>query len=70
MAVYESTSYVGGVIYFDLTDYRSHYLVTSDSDKFRSRVHGVFDMYGKLKPYEKRLRALSSPTEVLQLEKN
>ncbi|WP_154647864.1 glycoside hydrolase family 2 protein [Pedobacter arcticus] len=68
MAVYESKSYVEGAIYFDLTDYRTHYPGTFDKDKFRRRVHGVFDMYGVAKPSAKILRELSSPIEVQRLE--
>lgn len=30
MAIYESKPYVEGAIYFDLTDYRTHYLGTSE----------------------------------------
>lgn len=68
MAVYESKPYVEGAIYFDLTDYRTHYPGTFDNDKFRRRVHGVFDMYGVAKPSAKTLRELSSPIEVQRLE--
>ena len=66
MAVYESKPYVEGAIYFDLTDYRTHYPGTSENNKFRRRVHGVYDMYGKPKPSMKVLRELSSPVEVQQ----
>lgn len=64
VSVYESKSYVEGAIYFDLTDYRTHYPGTSEDDKFRRRVHGVYDMYGYPKPSAKVLRELSSPVEV------
>ncbi len=64
MAIYESKPYVEGAIYFDLTDYRTHYPGTSENDKFRRRVHGVYDMYGNAKPSMKVLRELSSPLEV------
>ncbi|HMU47338.1 MAG TPA: glycoside hydrolase family 2 TIM barrel-domain containing protein [Chitinophagaceae bacterium] len=67
MAVYESKPYVEGAIYFDLTDYRTHYPGTSENNKFRRRVHGVYDMYGKPKPSMKVLRELSSPVEVQQV---
>jgi beta-galactosidase len=69
MAVYESKSYVEGAIYFDLTDYRTHYPGTSDNDKYRRRIHGVYDMYGVAKPSMKVLRELSSPVEVHSLQK-
>lgn len=64
MAVYESKPYVEGAIYFDLTDYRTHYPGTTEKGKFRRRIHGVYDMYGKPKPSMKVLRELSSPVEV------
>lgn len=67
MAVYESKPYVQGAIYFDLTDYRTHYPGTSDENKYRNRVHGIYDMYGHAKPSMKVLRELSSPVEVQQL---
>jgi beta-glucuronidase len=64
MAVYESKPYVEGAIYFDLTDYRTHYPGTSEKNKFRRRVHGIYDVYGDPKPSMKVLRELSSPVEV------
>jgi beta-galactosidase len=69
MAIYESKSYVEGAIYFDLTDYRTHYPGTSENNKFRRRIHGVYDMYGQPKPSMKVLRELSSPVEVQDLQK-
>ncbi|WP_242921189.1 glycoside hydrolase family 2 protein [Pontibacter liquoris] len=67
MAVYESKPYIEGAIYFDLTDYRTHYPGTSEKNKYRRRVHGIYDMYGKPKPSMKVLREMSSPVEVQQL---
>lgn len=64
MAIYESKPYVEGAIYFDLTDYRTHYPGTSENDKYRRRIHGIYDMYGIPKPSMKVLRELSSPVEV------
>lgn len=64
MAIYESKPYVEGAIYFDLTDYRTHYPGTSDKNKYRRRIHGVYDMYGQPKPSMKVLRELSSPVEI------
>jgi len=66
MAIYESKPYVEGAIYFDLTDYRTHYPGTSEKNKFRRRVHGIYDMYGNPKPSMNVLRELSSPVEVQQ----
>ncbi len=67
MAIYETKPYVEGAIYFDLTDYRTHYPGTLENDKFRRRIHGVYDMYGKPKPSMKVLREMSSPVEVQQM---
>ncbi|MBA4257800.1 MAG: beta-galactosidase [Chitinophaga sp.] len=64
MAIYESKPYVEGAIYFDLTDYRTHYPGTTDIGKFRRRIHGVYDMYGKPKPSMKVLREQSTPIEI------
>lgn len=69
MAIYESKSYVEGAIYFDLTDYRTHYPGTSENNKYRRRIHGIYDMYGKPKQSMKVLRELSSPVEVQGLQK-
>jgi beta-glucuronidase len=67
MAVYESKPYIEGAIYFDLTDYRTHYPGTNELTKYRRRVHGIYDLYGKPKPSMAVLRELSSPLEVQQL---
>ena len=67
MSIYESKPYVEGAIYFDLTDYRTHYPGTSDTTKYRRRIHGIYDMYGQPKPSMKVLRELSSPVEVQQV---
>jgi beta-glucuronidase len=64
MAIYETKPYVEGAIYFDLTDYRTHYPGTSEENKYRRRIHGIYDMYGKPKPSMKTLREMSSPVEV------
>lgn len=66
MAIYESKPYIEGAIYFDLTDYRTHYPGTFDTTKYRRRIHGIYDMYGKPKPSMKILRELSSPVEIQQ----
>ena len=69
MAIYESKPYVEGAIYFDLTDYRTHYPGTKEENKYRRRIHGVYDMYGKPKPSMKVLRDLSSPIEIQTMNK-
>lgn len=67
MSLYESKPYIEGAIYFDLTDYRTHYPGTHDNDKYRRRIHGVYDMFGNPKPSMKVLREMSSPVELLGL---
>lgn len=62
MAIYESKPYVEGAIYFDLTDYRTHF--GGGEGKLKQRVHGIYDMYGNPKPSMKVLREQSSPVEV------
>lgn len=64
MAVYETKPYIVGGIYFDLTDYRTHYPGTYVEGRYRQRIHGVYDFYGNPKPSMKVLRELSSPVEV------
>jgi beta-glucuronidase len=64
MSIFESKPYVEGAIYFDLTDYRTHYPGTHEDNKFRRRIHGIYDMYGNPKPSMKVLRELSSPVEL------
>ena len=66
MSLFESKSYIEGAIYFDLTDYRTHYPGTTENDKYRRRIHGIYDMYGNPKPSMKVLREMSSPLEVQQ----
>ena len=68
MSIYESKPYVQGAIYFDLTDYRTHYPGTTEKGRYRRRIHGVYDMYGSPKPSMKVLRELSSPLEVQGLQ--
>lgn len=65
MAIYESKPYLDGAIYFDLTDYRTHYPGTTEENKYRRRVHGVYDMHGNPKPSMKILREYSSPVELM-----
>jgi len=64
MSIFETKPYVEGAIYFDLTDYRTHYPGTFDTTKYRRRIHGIYDMYGNPKPSMQVLRELSSPVEV------
>lgn len=66
-ALYESKPWIQGAIYFDLTDYRTHYPGTPEPGRFRRRVHGVYDLYGKPKPSAAVLRELASPVVVQTL---
>lgn len=68
ISLYESKPYVIGAIYFDLTDYRTHYPGTTEKNKFRRRVHGVYDMYGNPKASAAVLREQSSPLEVHSIQ--
>jgi beta-glucuronidase len=70
MAIYETRPYVSGAIYFDLNDYRTHEPGTNDDNKYRRRIHGVYDMYGNPKPSMKVLREMSSPVEVQGLSQS
>ncbi len=70
MSLYESKPYIQGAIYFDLTDYRTHYPGTHEDNKYRRRIHGVYDMYGNSKPSMKVLRELSSPVELPSLQQS
>lgn len=68
-SIYESKPYIQGAIYFDLTDYRTHYPGTNENNKYRRRIHGVYDMYGNAKPSMKVLREFSSPIEIQHTSK-
>jgi len=68
MSLFESKPYIEGAIYFDLTDYRTHYPGTHEDNKYRRRIHGIYDMYGNPKPSMKVLREMSSPVEVQQAQ--
>lgn len=68
MSLYESKPYIQGAIYFDLTDYRTHYPGTHEDNKYRRRIHGIYDMYGNPKPSMEVLRELSSPVELPRLQ--
>lgn len=70
MAVYETKPYLVGAIYFDLTDYRTHYPGTPVTGRFQQRLHGVYDFYGNPKPSMKALREVSSPVEVQVLRQS
>ena len=68
-SVYESKSYIAGVIYFCLNDYRTH--MGGGMHGFHStRVHGVYDLDGNPKPSAAVLRELNCPLDVTGLNIN
>jgi beta-galactosidase len=68
-SVYESKSYIAGVIYFCMNDYRTH--MGKGKYGFNStRVHGVYDLEGKAKPSAEMLRELNCPIDVTGLNRN
>ena len=60
---WEKRSWISGVIYFSLNDYRTH-MGESNEGKFRQRVHGVTDLYRQRKPSFDVYKKLSSPVSV------
>ena len=58
--------FVGGTIFFDYNDYRTH-IGDKGVGPLKQRVHGVVDLYGNRKPSFEALRQESSPVESLQL---
>ena len=68
-SVYESKSYIAGVIYFCMNDYRTH--MGGGKYGFHStRVHGVYDFEGNPKPSAEILRELNCPIDVTGLNRN
>jgi beta-glucuronidase len=67
-AVFREYPWVGGLIFFDYNDYRTHW-----GDKgigaLKQRVHGVVDVFGLRKPSFEALRRESSPVESLAVVK-
>jgi beta-glucuronidase len=68
-SVYESKSYIAGVIYFCLNDYRTH-MGGGKHDFHSTRVHGVYDLLGNPKPSAAILRELNCPIDVTGLNIN
>lgn len=61
-AIYDTKPYIAGGIYFCLNDYRTH-MGEDGTGKYRQRVHGVYDIYGKPRLSAEYLTLLSSPVE-------
>ncbi len=64
--VFRDYDYVGGLIFFDYNDYRTH-MGDKGLGALKQRVHGVVDLYGNRKPSFEALRRESSPIESLDL---
>lgn len=63
-AVFRDCPWVGGLIFFDYNDYRTH-LGDKGAGVMKQRVHGVVDVTGARKPSFEALRGESSPVESL-----
>jgi beta-galactosidase len=67
-AVFRNYPWVGGFIFFDYNDYRTH-MGDKGSGALKQRVHGVVDVFGARKPSFEALRRESSPVESLTVRK-
>lgn len=67
-AVFRDHPWVGGLIFFDYNDYRTH-LGDKGTGVMKQRVHGVVDVYGSRKPSYERLRRESSPVGSLEIRR-
>ncbi|MGZ5488045.1 MAG: hypothetical protein ACXWF4_05905, partial [Candidatus Aminicenantales bacterium] len=65
-AVFRDCPWVGGFIFFDYNDYRTH-MGDKGSGALKQRVHGVVDVFGARKPSFAVLRRESSPVESLDV---
>ncbi len=63
-AVFRDSPWVGGLIFFDYNDYRTH-MGDKGQGVLKQRVHGVVDVFGARKPSFEALRRESSPVESL-----
>ncbi len=61
--------YVGGLIFFDYNDYRTH-IGDKGTGACKQRIHGVVDLFGARKPSFSVLRDESSPIESLEYSGN
>lgn len=64
--VFRKHDYVGGLIFFDYNDYRTH-IGDKGTGPLKQRVHGVVDLYGVKKPSYDVLRYESSPIDYLNV---
>ena len=65
-AVFRDHPWVGGFIFFDYNDYRTH-IGDKGSGALKQRVHGVVDVFGARKPSFAVLQRESSPVESLDV---
>lgn len=63
--VCRETAYVGGLIFFDYNDYRTH-IGDKGTGACKQRIHGVVDLFGARKPSFLVLGEESSPVESLE----
>jgi beta-glucuronidase len=66
-AVFRDYPWVGGSIFFDYNDYRTH-MGDKGSGVLKQRVHGVVDIFGARKPSFEVLRRESSPVESFEIK--
>jgi len=66
-AVFRDYPWVGGTIFFDYNDYRTH-IGDKGIGVLKQRVHGVVDVFGARKPSFDVLRSESSPVESLEIK--
>jgi len=67
-AVFRDCPWVGGTIFFDYNDYRTH-MGDKGQDVLKQRVHGVVDLFGRRKPSYDVLRRESSPILALEVRR-
>ncbi len=67
-AVFRDFPWVGGLIFFDYNDYRTHW-GDKGQGALKQRVHGVVDIFGARKPSFEALRKESSPVASLTVKK-
>jgi len=67
-AIFRNCPWVGGLIFFDYNDYRTH-MGDKGQGVLKQRVHGVVDVLGGRKPSFEALRRESSPVESLTVRK-
>jgi beta-glucuronidase len=65
-AVFRDFPWLGGLIFFDYNDYRTH-LGDKGAGVMKQRVHGVVDVFGARKPSFEALRRESSPVRSLEI---